>query len=140
MKKFLVVVTIIIVGCDRYDTSLTITNRTKSAIIVEMCEDSIYKSDLNDNRLDLDNTNGFGYKNYKINPNCHLEQLGVFNTTWKSIIDRSYNKKLNLYIFKWDSLIKYRSMDSLYFKKNYKKLEITRDLLDSLHWIVEVED
>lgn len=129
-------------SCDGYDTKLIVLNKTDKTLVMDITEDSIYslESSMNRYNLDLDDCTAFR-KRVQIYPEQYSKQYGAFNTTWEWVIDRSYNKKLNLYVFEWDSLVKYRSLDSLYKVRGcYKKMTVSKAALEHNDWTVEIKD
>jgi len=59
---------------------------------------------------------------------------------WPAAIERSNNKKLNLFIYNVDSLKKYNEIDLLIQKGIYKRFSYSREELEKSNWIVTIKD
>lgn len=64
--------------------------------------------------------------------------LGTYNRKpWPEVIEASKNGKLNLFIYKIDSLKKY-GIDTIIKRKIYTRLEYSKEELEKQRWIVIV--
>lgn len=141
MKRVVWLMFIIASGCDRSDRKLIIENKSSEAVIAEYSFDRTFDSSINEYVVDLGpSRHGRGNNHlFKIEPNTSLPLYGAFNTTWEDIIERSYSKKLNLFVFQWDSLVKYRDLHRLYKARGcYKKFEFTKEQLEGMGWKVTI--
>ncbi|MNE48589.1 hypothetical protein D3C80_1430630 [compost metagenome] len=59
---------------------------------------------------------------------------------WPDFIEKSNNKKLNLFVYNVDSLLIYKNIDTLIKRKIYKTLSYSSEEINSLNWIVVVKD
>lgn len=68
------------------------------------------------------------------------EVLEYSGKPWPDFFEISRNKKLNLFIYNVDSLLPYKSIDTLIKRRIYKRLSYSLAEIDSLNWIVVVKD
>ena len=125
-------VLVVATSCDYHDSRLKIINKNNSAICVETFLDTLpdYPS-LNKPEYYLSNI---------ILPNDTAEQtIPGSPDEWTREVDRSKNKKLNLFIYQADSVRTYYNMDSLNQKKRFKRVFFTLDELRAANWNVVVE-
>lgn len=120
-------------GCvtDYYDHRLVILNNTGKSIIVETYPENL---------PDVEQTNNTEYYlQREIEPGAKsdLEQNG--KNGWPNFITNSKNKRLNLVVYSWDSLLKYKSIDSLISKRIYTSYHLSQDTLTKLNWVVNIK-
>lgn len=121
----------ILLGCDYYDGRLEVQNNTSHVIAVETFLDSIPTlSELNKTEYYLQNS---------INPN-ETERLIEMGSTkgWSFRIEKSNNKRLNLFAFHIDSLKMY-GVDSLITLGIYDRYMFSEKELDEKNWKVVIE-
>ena len=130
-KKLLIFVVILLTGCDYYDDSLKITNKTKMDIAVQETNrrDSIY---FNNIEYYLSNT---------IVPDStiNLSTSGKLGA-WRRKIENSPEKEIFIYIFAVDTLRKYqgkKTMYDLFSQDRYiKRFEFSEKQLNDNNWDV----
>jgi hypothetical protein len=118
-------------GCDYYDERLQVQNNTSHVIAVETFLDSIPTlPELNKTEYYLQNS---------INPN-ETERLIKMGSTkgWSFRIEKSNNKRLNLFVFHIDSLKMY-GVDSLISLGIYDRYMFSEKELDEKNWKVVIE-
>lgn len=121
----------ILLGCDYYDERLQVQNNTHHVIAVETFLDSIPTlSELNKTEYYLQNS---------INPS-ETERLIKMGSTkgWSFRIEKSNNKRLNLFVFHIDSLKMY-GVDSLISLGIYDRYMFSKKELDEKNWKVVIE-
>lgn len=119
-------------SCDYYDSRLKIINKDNSAICVETFLDTL---------PDYPSANQpEAYLSHIILPNDTSEQtIPGSSGEWIREVNRSKNKKLNVFIYQADSVRRYHNMDSLNQKRRFKRLSFTLDELNADNWTVVVE-
>ncbi len=120
----------ILTSCDYVDNRLTIINNSNKKICFDFDKDTILT-------IPALGKKEFYMSSYMINPN-ESNQVSMPGSTkyWDYYINSSKNKKLNLFIFDYDSVVNC-NWDSLRKNKRFiKRLEITKAQLDSNNWIV----
>lgn len=142
MKNVIYLIILFFLSCDSFDRKLKVENTTDKTLISVVSQDSAFHSPIDEYQLGVNFQNS-GFDNehlYKIPPDAVIAQYGAFNTTWDYIIDNSFNKKLNLYVFEWDSLVKYKSINALY-KNNgsFKIITKTKMELENSDWTVKIK-
>jgi hypothetical protein len=123
LKSYLIAMVLIVFSCtmDRWDSSLQIRNKSKRTIVYLTTPDTVI------NRFN-------NVEFYLVEPILadSIKRATLFNNDWHHYIDNSYNKKLNIYFFDIDTLIKYMNMDyivrhNLFIKKmEYSKAELEK--------------
>ena len=56
---------------------------------------------------------------------------------WPQFIERSTNKKLNVFIFATDTIKKYGDFEHIITNRLYERYEFTEEELDKMDWIIE---
>lgn len=129
---YCVIFSFILLGCDYYDGRLEIQNNTSHVIAVETFLDSIATlPELNKTEFYLQNS---------IDPN-KTERLSKKGSTkaWSSLIKKSNNRRLNLFVFHIDSLKMY-GVDSLITLGIYDRYVFSEMELDEKNWKVVIEN
>ena len=132
--KPLMITTIILIvlSCDPMDYKLKIINNTGSKICYEITDDSI----LIENKI-YNRDTWEGYRSILNNDSTILEY--PVSDSWDYIKSESKNGKLNIFIFRYDSLVKY-DWKSIVKTKNYiKYISLTKNELDSLDWRIIIK-
>jgi hypothetical protein len=130
MKKLcLFFMVILLSGCDYYDDSLKITNRSKTDITIQ---ETNHQNSISFNNIEY-------YLSTPIKPDSTLSlSINGKVGAWHRYIQNSPQKKLLIYIFSIDTLSKYKSkytMYDLYVHDKYiKRFEFTEKQLDDIHW------
>jgi len=121
----------LLLSCDYYDGRLEVINNGNHTIVVETFLDSIpIHSDIKQEAYYISN---------QIFPNESKRLIELGSTRgWSSRIKRSYNQKLNLFVFKIDSL-KIYGIDSLIRMGLYDKYILSELELDKRKWKVVVD-
>jgi len=121
----------LLLSCDYYDGRLEVINNGNHAIAVETFLDSIpIHSEIKQDHY---------YVSNQILPNESKRLIELGSTRgWSSRINRSYNHKLNLFVFKIDSLKTY-GIDSLLRMGHYDKYMLSEGEMDKRNWKVVVE-
>ncbi|TXE04779.1 hypothetical protein [Algoriphagus aquimarinus] len=119
-----------LLSCDYYDGRLEVINNRNYTIAVETFLDSIpIHSEIKPEPYYISN---------QILPNESIRLIELGSTRgWSSRINRSYNHKLNLFVFKIDSLRIY-GIDSLLTMGLYDKYILSEIELDKRNWKVVV--
>jgi hypothetical protein len=123
-QTFLVI--LILTSCDRFDARLKIHNKSGKTIFVITSETknlSIY--------------NGVEYYKLRNIPPDSSDTKLLMNITWNDYINHSFNKKLNLYVFDLDTLLKYENIDST-LKHPIYKYEIPLKELEKKDWNITI--
>jgi hypothetical protein len=123
-KTFFVV--LILTSCDRFDARLKIHNKSGKTIFVITSETE------NPSRY-----NGVEYYKLRNIPPDSSDTKLLINITWEDYINNSFNKKLNLYVFDLDTLLKYENIDST-LKHPIYKFEIPLKELEEKDWNITV--
>ncbi|PTS94217.1 hypothetical protein DBR11_23865 [Pedobacter sp. HMWF019] len=130
MKNYLIILLFLISSCtwDPGDSILQVVNHTGHDVSIEWEKDSIpsYPA-FNKTEYYLENPT---YNNDTLSAG----ESGRFG--WKRFITQSKNKKVNLFVYKMDSLRKYNSIDYLNEKRIYKRYSYTKEELEKCNWIV----
>jgi len=141
MKKNLILKIAIMLNlftsCENYDDRLKIRNNSEHSI----CFESSYDTILDTTIMSID---------FLLNRKIHSGELSpqMHPGTWINVIKGSKNKKLNVFIIEYDTLIKYRDATrleplqqskSMYIHKNklYQRYEFTEEELNKSNWIIE---
>lgn len=74
-----------------------------------------------------------------INVSDTIEVVEHSRKPWPWFLERSKNKKLNLFIYNINDLKKYGSIDTLIKRRIYKRLQYNESELDSLKWVIVVK-
>jgi hypothetical protein len=122
---------VIIQSCDFSDRRLKIVNKTGKPIALGIYSDTLpsYPS-LNKTEAYLDS---------QVSPGELYVPSMPERNGWEKIIYNSPNKKLNIFVFKIDSLKKYRSIDSLIRNRIYNKISISEDSLQNNKWTIHIK-
>jgi hypothetical protein len=127
-----VVLIFIAISCDPMDYKLKIINTTNFDICYEISQDSF----LNINKL---------YTRETWNQYCRISKLDSIlkgypvSDSWEYINSESKNGKLNLFIFKYDTLIKYDWKTIVDEKKYYSFICLSKRELDSIEWRIIIK-
>lgn len=114
--------------CDYSDSRLLIKNNSEYAIAFDYSLDTILEKRSN---IDF-------YIRDKIMPGETVAKTKPGSTNgWPFLIQKSHNKKLNLFIINVDTLIKYNNWDYIRNNRLYKRYELTEEELNRNDWIVE---
>ncbi|TGE14748.1 hypothetical protein [Hymenobacter elongatus] len=118
-------------GCDYDDDRLTIKNRGSSSICVETAQDTVPDHPaLNQPEYYLSNT---------IQPGASVRQTQIGSNGWPFAVDRSKDKRLNLFIYTADSVRAYHNMNSLNEKRVYRQLSFSLEQLEASNWTIVVK-
>ncbi|WP_320052879.1 hypothetical protein [uncultured Acetobacteroides sp.] len=132
MKRYYVIIVLFLftaVSCDYSDSRLVIKNNSQDTVVFDYALDTVLheRTDREINAILEDTIPPFEERNKSIR--------GV-NDWWGIIIEKSKNKKLNLFILKKEDLSNY-IWDEIINRKLYKRYEFTEDELDEINWIVK---
>ena len=128
----IVVSVFIVFSCDPMDYKLKILNRTDSRICYEISEDSVLIENKIYNKDTWD-----GYRSVLSNDSTIIAY--PVSDSWNYIKSESKNGKLNIFIFKYDSLVKY-DWKTIVKTKNYiKYISLTKNELDSINWRIVIK-
>jgi hypothetical protein len=123
-KTFFVV--LFLTSCDRFDARLKIHNKSGKTIFVITSETE------NPSKY-----NGVEYYKLRNIPPDSSDTKLLINITWNDYIKHSFNKKLNLYVFDLDTLLKYKNIDST-LKHPIYKFEIPLKELEEKDWNITI--
>lgn len=133
MKIYPFLLIILISSCayDPGDKRLEVINHIGSEIIVYWHSDTIpeYPS-INDTEVYL--------RSYSIKSGDSMG-LPEHNANWPLFVDNAQNKKLNLFVYAADTIKKYKNIDTVNSRKFYKRLEYSKEQLETINWRVEVK-
>lgn len=134
MKIKLIVVLILFITlagtCDYNDNRLMIRNNSDHAIAFDYSLDTILEKRNNENIA--------FYIRDKILPGETVAKNKPGSTnSWSFLIQKSNNKKLNLFIISIDTLTKYNNWEYIRNNRLYKRYELTEEELNKKNWIVE---
>lgn len=123
------VFTMLAVSCDFNDSRLVIKNNSQDTVVFDYALDTVLheRTDREINAILEDTIPPFEERNKYIR--------GV-NDWWGIIIEKSKNKKFNLFIIKKEDLSNY-TWDEIINRKLYKRYEFTEYELDKINWVVE---
>ena len=130
LHYYLIVIILFFVAeaCDFYDVRLSVKNNSNHAIAFETSLDT---------NLEYTNYIPF-YIREKILPGETSIESNIGSTNeWSRHIQRSKNKKLNVFIINLDTLTKYNDLEFVKSRKMYKRYEFTEEDLDRKNWIIE---
>lgn len=124
---FLIIISLI--SCDFTDNRLKIKNNSNETITFEYSSDTILQTD------DTDRINNL--KRDKIFPRelCDEDKPGSKNE-WSKVIYDSKNKKLNVFIIDYDTLLKYNDLNYMKNNRLYKRYEYSEAYLNKNNWII----
>jgi hypothetical protein len=115
--------------CDYNDNRLKIKNNSAYDIAFDYSTDTI---------LEQDFINFNSIINDKIMPGELANQLLPGSTNaWPFLIKKSKNNKLNVFIFNYDTLLKYNDREYIRNHKLYKRYSLTEEELNQINWIIE---
>jgi hypothetical protein len=134
MRNYLIlsVVTLITSGCDYYDFKLTVVNNSGTSISVQSVQDTLL-------RIEAFNDDSY-YLAAKIPTGTSRKLMKGGKNSWSGGIEYSTNKKLNLIVFKTDSLAKYKSVIYMLENKMFQQYSFSKTQLDEMEWKIEVKD
>jgi hypothetical protein len=123
-------VLIYLLSCDPASNKLKIYNGSNSSIYATYTFDSFNPTNDNPIKYFMDN---------QILPKDtgHLHLLGG-DKDWGYFIEKSSNKKINIFIFSIDSIEKYGYNFLANDKNYYKQYSYTQEGLDSIKWVVKI--
>ena len=129
LHQFLILLALVsLVGaCDFYDERLNIKNNSNYAIAFDYSIDTT----LEKNQI----YNIPYYIENKILPGETIAQ--TIPMSWPSLIYRSNNKKLNVFIISIDTLLKYDDWEYIRTHRLYQRYSFTEEELDRINWIIE---
>ncbi|KAF5031656.1 hypothetical protein DSECCO2_625520 [anaerobic digester metagenome] len=134
MKLHLLLISVSLVTiagtCDYTDSRLKIKNNSKNAIAFDYSIDTVLEERSNENIA-------FFLRDKILPGETSLKTKPGSTNGWPFLIQKSLNKKLNIFIIEVDTLVKYN--DWGYIRKNrlYRRYELTEDELNKKNWIVE---
>ena len=129
--SFIVCLLFAVYSCDFYDYRLTIINNTGSSICVETFHNAEPVSD------ELNQTEYYLSDEITSNTNRKLMETG--RNGWEDRIDKSPNKKLNLVVFKIDSIKKYGNINYLLENKIYDLYTFSKKELEEKKWKISID-
>lgn len=108
--------------------TIKIVNRTDSYIAVEFSQDTVSK---NLNKVEY-------YIRKQIKPYDSLEfHGGIEPSPWQKFIVNSVNKKLNVFVYNADTLVKYMNMEQIRRNRLWVvEMSISQSELDSMKWVI----
>jgi len=127
MKKVNILYLVLLCSCEYYDDRLQIVNRTGEEIAIETYSDtipefpSVGKTEF--------------YWSTRILPDDTMKLTKHGKNGWEFAISKNRNKKLNLVVYRIDSLLRYKSIDTLK-KRIYKRYELSKNELNDNNWRV----
>ena len=142
-------------SCDFTDSKLKVWNNTKDSIaFIIPTEPNYFPTTDSDNALSKSENDSLLGTRAKYNPNdesfggVHFlagdanKNLMTFNTTWEGVIDRSHNKKLEIYLFPAFVMTNGNyTWKEIWDKKMYTdKREFSEDELKKLNWNIHYEN
>jgi len=135
MRILLILIVAMLLSCAMEpsgDHRLKVVNSTKHELSIDYGVDTVpeYPS-INDTEI---------YLKHSILMGDTLGVLEYSRNPWPEFFEISKNKKLNLFIYNVDSLLAYKSIDTLIKRKIYKRLSYSLAEINSLNWIVVVKD
>lgn len=114
--------------CDYNDSRLLIKNNSEHAITFDYSLDTVLEKRSN---LDF-------YIRDKIMPGETVAKTKPGSTnSWPFLIQKSNNKRLNLFIINIDTLTRYNDWEYIRNNRLYKRYELTEEDLNRSNWIVE---
>ncbi|WP_125932407.1 hypothetical protein [Hymenobacter glacialis] len=119
-------------GCDYYDSRLRIINESSSAICIESYKDTIPK-DHKTNHPEF-------YLGHQILPGDTSAQTIPGKDAWIIEIQTNRNRRLNLFIYKIDTVRKYHDMALINKKRLFKQISLTQEQLEINNWTVKISD
>lgn len=132
MKIYQISIIVFLASCayDRGDKRLKIINQTKDEITLDWHSDRIpeYPS--------VNHTDVYIRNRVLIGDSLNLPES---DANWPRFVQKSINKKLNLFVYNIDSLRKY-GIDTLNIRKMYRRVEYSEKDLDELNWRVVIRD
>jgi len=133
MKLCGILLIFILLSCtyDPQDKRLLVINHTNSEIAIYWNADTIpeYPS-ISDTEVYL------AYYSIKSSDSLWVPED---NANWPKYVENSYNNKLNLFIYRVDSIKKYKNIDTINARRIYKKMEYSAAELNRLNWRVVVK-
>jgi hypothetical protein len=133
MKLHLYLIVIILVflvgSCDYYDTRLHIKNNSNHSIAFDYSLDTIMEKKANEIPFYVRDKILPGETGMKIMPGS--------THGWSFLIQRSNNKKLNIFIINIDTLTKHNDFEYIITRKLYKRYEFTEEDLNRINWTIE---
>lgn len=130
MKKFNLFLIILIgfLSCDYYDSRLIIQNNGDHEICFIYAHDTI---------LDPVSNNIEYYLMEKITPGeTSIETLPGKNS-WNILMQKSKNKKLNVFFIELDTMLKYNDWQYIRNNKLYHRYEYSEEELNVMNWLIE---
>jgi hypothetical protein len=119
----------LISACDTNDGRLHLVNKSNKIISFEYSNDSLPNSP---NKIEY-------YRRDSFPPNStKMELMRGPDDAWLRYIRNGSEKKLYLFVYDYDTLIKYDNMDTVRKKRLYvKKISFSEKELNDLNWQVE---
>jgi hypothetical protein len=123
------IIIMLIIACDYTDNKLKVKNNSSETICFVHDMDTI----LDNQESDI----------YYFNRNCivpgEISSQVAFGRPyeWSDEINRSKNKKLNVFIINHDTLLKYNDWQYISINKLFKRYEYTEEELNKNNWIIE---
>jgi hypothetical protein len=132
MKNLCLVFTLLAcTSCDYYDGRLQIHNTTAHSIVVwtSLIEKPEYPS-VNHTAY---------YLSSEVKPGSYYRLVRPGKNSWDYDFSKSYNHKINIIIYDYDTLKKVDNIDLLIEKNLYRTLAISKPGLDSVKWEVAIK-
>lgn len=134
MKKWkLFILSVLVIGCHRYDDRLQIVNRTNSEITITTSLDTVpVFPSLNKKEFYFRTRFYQGERRNLIHPG--------FTDSWSLKIHNSKNNKLNLFVYNIDSMFSYNNIDTLIKSRIYNRYEFSEKELEEMNWEVVIDE
>ncbi len=129
LHQFLILLVLVsfVGACDFYDDRLNIKNNSNYAIAFDYSIDTtLEKKQIYNIPYYIEN---------KILPGETIAQ--TIPMSWPSLIYRSNNKKLNVFIISIDTLLKYDDWEYIRTHRLYQRYSFTEEELNKMNWIIE---
>lgn len=123
----------ILLGCEFYDFRLIVVNKSACSISVDHLDSS---QEPNANELN----SAYHYIEMQIDTNSERRMRVDGRDGWSNSIRSNKNGKLNLIVFRTDSIKKYKSIEALLNKKMYTIYSFSLDQLEFQNWKVEINE
>lgn len=128
-QQFLILIVLVSLAgaCDYTDDRLNIRNNSNHAIAFDYSVDTtLEKKQIYNIPYYIEN---------KILPGETIAQ--TIPMSWPSLIYRSNNKKLNVFIISIDTLLKYDDWEYIRTHRLYQRYSFTEEELNRINWIIE---
>ncbi len=130
---YVLVIVVLIASCvmDAVNARLQIKNNSNYDISVEI---NIFDTIIHESIME----NPAYYISDKISHGeIRRQAINGGKHAWSQFIERSTNKKLNVFIFSTDTIEKYGGFEHIIKQKLYKRYEFAEKELDNINWIIE---